>query len=348
MSATDIRQTRDRLNALLLERIESLVRHLYPDGRKEGHSWRVGSFDINLRTGLWGDWDGSTDSMSRNLFDLWMYATHHDFKTVLQEVRTWLGVHEDERNLGTDVREKEPEPAKKLVLPLLEKPTVAELSRLSSQRSIALEPLQIAAQRGFLWTYTDRAENVRAWLLTDSARKLAIARRLDGIPWAKINAKSWTLPNSWGHWPIGIMEAQAYPAIGLVEGTPDFLALIAQAWTSQVQNLVAPVCMSGAAMSIPESVLPRFRSKRVRIFMHDDNPGISAANRWAEQLKSAEVQVDGYSFEGLVQINGFPVEDLNDLCRIDPESLEANAKDLAQLFNFVPRSKPLTQYGQGV
>jgi hypothetical protein len=101
-------------------------------------------------------------------------------------------------------------------------------------------------------------------------------------------------------------------------------------------------------MSIPESVLPRFRSKRVRIFMHDDNPGISAANRWAEQLKSAEVQVDGYSFEGLVQINGFPVEDLNDLCRIDPESLEANAKDLAQLFNFVSRSKPLTQYGQGV
>ena len=144
------------------------------------------------------------------------------------------------------------------------------------------------------------------------------------------------------------MEAQAYPAIGLVEGTPDFLALIAEAWTSQVQNLVAPVCMSGAAMSIPESVLPRFRSKRVRIFMHDDNPGISAANRWADQLKSAEVQVDGYSFEGLVQINGFPVEDLNDLCRIDPESLEANAKDLAQLFNFVPRSKPLTQYGQGV
>src|SRR5260370_35027329 len=130
------------------------------------------------------------------------------------------------------------------------------------------------------------AENVRAWLLTDSARKLAIARRLDGIPWAKINAKSWTLPKSWGHWPIGITEAQAYPAIGLVEGTPDFLSLIAQAWTSQVQNLVAPVCMSGAAMSIPESVLPRFRSKRVRIFMHDDNPGISAVNRCAEQPHS--------------------------------------------------------------
>jgi hypothetical protein len=185
---SDIKQTRDRLNALLLQRIESLVRYLYPDGRREGHSWRVGSFDINLRTGLWGDWDGSTDSMSRNLFDLWMYATQHDFKTVLEEVQNWLGVPEEQQNVGTAVREKESEPAKNLVLPLLEKPTASELSSLSHQRSIALEPLQIAVARGFLWTYRDRAEKVRAWLLTDSARKLAIARRLDGIPWAKTSS----------------------------------------------------------------------------------------------------------------------------------------------------------------
>jgi hypothetical protein len=340
MSSADIKQTRDRLNALLLERIESLVRHLYPDGHKEGRSWRVGSFDINLRTGLWGDWDGSTDSMSRNLFDLWAYATQHDFKTVLQEITSWLGVSEEERDSGTAIREKEPEPTKQLVLPLLEKPTTSELASLSNQRSIAIEPLHIAVARGFLWTYADRTENVRAWLLTDSARKLAIARRLDGTPWAKTGKKSWTLPNSWGHWPIGIREAQAYPAIGLVEGTPDFLALIAQAWASGVEHLVAPVCMAGAQMSIPESVLPRFRGKRVRIFMHDDNPGIQAANRWAKQLQAAEVQVDGYSFEGLVQTDGFPVEDLNDLCRIDPGSMEANAKDLAELFNFVQGGNP--------
>ena len=29
-----------------------------------------------------------------------------------------------------------------------------------------------------------------------------------------------------GHWPLGIAETALYPAIGLVEGTPDFLALI--------------------------------------------------------------------------------------------------------------------------
>src|SRR6516165_3342841 len=181
---SQFKQIRDRLNALLLSRIDDLARHLYPNGHKEGRSWRVGSLDINLKTGMWGDWDGSTKSHSRNLIDLWIYAAQCDFKTALDEIRKWLAIAKTEWNSQPAVREGESEGGKKLLLlPLLEKPTASELSELPSQRSIVIEALQIAVELGFLWTYTARDERARAWILTDSTRKNAVGRRLDGNMW---------------------------------------------------------------------------------------------------------------------------------------------------------------------
>jgi hypothetical protein len=90
----------------------------------------------------------------------------------------------------------------------------------------------IAVERGFLWAYTARNENARAWILTDSARKNAVGRRLDGNVWQSTGRKSKTLSGAWGNWPIGIMEAADYPAIDLAEGTPDFLSVIAHARAS--------------------------------------------------------------------------------------------------------------------
>jgi len=329
------KQIRDQLNALLLSRIDDLARHLYPNGHKEGKSWRVGSLDINLKTGMWGDWDGSTKSHSRNLIDLWIYAAQCDFKTAVDEIRKWLAVPKTEWNSQTAVREEESEAGKKrLLLPLLEKPTASELSMLSSQRSIAIEALQIAVERGFLWTYTGRDENARAWILTDSARKNAVGRRLDGNVWKSTGRKSKTLSGAWGNWPIGIMEAGDYPAIGLAEGTPDFLSVIAHARACGVEHLVAPVCLSGAAMWIPESVLPRFKGKRVRIFIHNDPAGKIAANRWNAQLCEAGAIVDGYSFDGLIQSDGRPVEDLNDFCRLGYECCQQHRSAVESVMGF--------------
>ena len=197
---SQLKQIRDHLNALLLYRIDELVRYLYPNGHKKGKSWRVGSLDINLKTGMWGDWDGSTKSHSRNLIDLWIYAAQCDFKTALDEIRKWLAIPKAEWISQTAVREEEPEADKKrLLLPLLEKPTVSELSKLSSQRSIPIEALQIAVERGFLWTYTARDERARAWILTDSTRKNAVGRRLDGNMWKSTGRKSKTLSGAWGN-----------------------------------------------------------------------------------------------------------------------------------------------------
>jgi hypothetical protein len=119
LGVSDIKQTRDRLNALLLQRIESLVRYLYPDGRREGHSWRVGSFDINLRTGLWGDWDGSTDSMSRNLFDLWMYATQHDSRQSWRKSRTGWECQKSNKMSERLFGKRSPNPPKTSCFPCL-------------------------------------------------------------------------------------------------------------------------------------------------------------------------------------------------------------------------------------
>jgi hypothetical protein len=332
---SQFKEIRDQLNTLLLSRIDELVRYLYPNGHKEGRSWRVGSLDINLKTGMWGDWDGSTKSHSRNLIDLWIYAAQCDFKTALDEIRKWLAIPKTRWNSQTAVREEESEADKKrFVLPLLEKPTASELSKLSSQRSIAIEALQIAVERRFLWTYTARDEGARAWILTDSARKNAVGRRLDGNVWHSIGRKSKTLSGAWGNWPIGIMEAGDYPAIGLAEGAPDFLSVIAHARASGVEHLVAPVCLSGAAMWIPESVLRRFNGKRVRIFIHNDQAGITAANRWSAQLCEAGAIVDGYSFDGLIQSNGRPVEDLNDFCRLDYECLQQHRSAVENVMEF--------------
>ena len=59
-------------------------------------------------------------------------------------------------------------------------------------------------------------------------------------------------------WPIGLLEAESYPAIALCEGGPDFLAAFGHAWASCVEDRVAPVCMASVGNDIPADALPFF------------------------------------------------------------------------------------------
>jgi len=90
-----------QIKALLQGRIEAVVRHLFPNGKREGHHWCVGditgaagrSFKICLsgdKAGVWGDFDGS-ENHSRNLLNLWMRARNVDFKTALCEAAEFCG-----------------------------------------------------------------------------------------------------------------------------------------------------------------------------------------------------------------------------------------------------------------
>lgn len=83
----------------------------------------------------------------------------------------------------------------------------------------------------------------------------------------------------------------------------------------------------------PQEAFPYFSAKRIRIFAHQDQPGQAAADRWTEQLKDT-ARVDRFSFQGLVQANGEPVKDLNDLLKISNESYRSSAKVIDSVMRF--------------
>ena len=102
--------------------------------------------------------------------------------------------------------------------------------------------------------------------MTDRTRYVAEARRLDGRPWEHIDgAKSYTLPRgSKGRkcWPLGIVEAEKYPAIALVEGAPDFLA--AFHWIYEILQATAATLKAAKGKLLTEELIndifDKFRS----------------------------------------------------------------------------------------
>lgn len=206
------------------------------------------------------------------------------------------------------------------------KGTAGDFKQLASIRNIGREGLEWASERGLVWFATVKASP--AWIVTDTARVNAQARRMDGQQWEHLEGrpKAYTLPGSWASWPIGIPEAHPFPAIALCEGGPDFLAAHYLALVEQASHHTkrdaqcSPVAMLGASQRIHPDALPMFAGKRVRIFGHDDVAGRVAVERWAAQLQTVGADVDAFRFAGLVQRNGKPVKDLNDSLLMDAAS----------------------------
>jgi hypothetical protein len=215
----------------------------------------------------------------------------------------------------------------KPVFPDFTKGTAADFKQIASLRKISREGVEWAGERGLLWFAT--LKDCPAWIVTDSAQVNAQARRMDGQEWEHIGAKAWTLPGAWASWPIGIIEAQPFPAIAFCEGGPDllaahYLALLEQSTHPAKRDVqCSPVTMLGASQRIHADALPMFASKRVRIFGHDDEPGRDAVEHWAAQLESIGADVDAFSFAGLQQVDGKPVKDLNDFTSIHADDFEA-------------------------
>lgn len=225
---------------------------------------------------------------------------------------------------------------KKIVLPELEMPAEKDLLRLSESRSIALAPLRIAADLGFLWAFIDE-RNGRCWAYTDQRRGCAIRRRLDNRPFRLADGretKAAACPASDMKSPLAYLEAREYPCLAIQEGGPNSLAAIAHAWASGVENRVAPICMPSAGSDFTDEALSCLQGKRARIFADNDARGIEAARRWAVQLRTADVIADGYEFEGLIQSDGSPVKDLNDLLKVDADCWEANREGIESVMSF--------------
>ena len=190
----------------------------------------------------------------------------------------------------------------------------------------AFAGLELLTQRGLLWQgmVWDDGSEWPAWIITDSARRNAQARRLDGKVWHGIgDRKAKSLPGSDPSWPIGATEIEERRAVVLCEGGPDFLAALLVAWWELGRaNGVAPVCMTGAGNEIHPDALPLFAGKHIRIAVHADEHGHEAGKRWADQLYSAgAAERDWFDFTGLTRRDGQPIKDLADYATcLDPNT----------------------------
>ena len=106
---------------------------------------------------------------------------------------------------------KDPEKARKREgWPPFEAPTQAEIETIAMLRGLSAEGVAIAVERGLL--FCADTEEGRTWVITDSRRLNAQARRMDGAIWEHIGGhKAWTLPGSIGALPIGLYESRDLP-----------------------------------------------------------------------------------------------------------------------------------------
>jgi hypothetical protein len=209
-------------------------------------------------------------------------------------------------------------------LPPMQRGDHKRLKVLASFRKLSPEGLQLADERGLL--HFALLKNLSTWIVTDSERVNAQARRMDGGLWQHLSepAKAYTLPGCWAAWPIGIREAQDFPVIALCEGAPDLLAAHHFIYAEERERDVAAVCITGATMNIHETALPHFTGKRVRIYPHLDDAGGKAAERWTAQLESVNATVDCYDLSGIPIVSGGRVGDLNDISSMDADTFESD------------------------
>ena len=81
----------------LLEHAESVVAHLLPNGRREGHEYKAGSvggergdsLSVNLREGVWKDF--ATDDGGADLISLWAAVRGVRMVEAKEEAERWLG-----------------------------------------------------------------------------------------------------------------------------------------------------------------------------------------------------------------------------------------------------------------
>ncbi len=210
---------------------------------------------------------------------------------------------------------------RRVVFPLLIPGRASHFLTLAKLRGLSVESVEVSSERGLL-RFGEYRGHV-AWFVLDKSRLVAQARRLDGEPWAQ-GVKAWTLPGSKAAWPVGILEAAAFPMVALCEGGPDLLAAFHFIQAEDRAGEVAPVAMLGAKARIHPEALPMFAGKRVRIYRHTDAAGDKAVDQWTSQLTAAGADVDAFALDGLTRADGQPVNDLNDLAQISADDFAAH------------------------
>lgn len=208
----------------------------------------------------------------------------------------------------------------------LRAPTAAELDELATLRQLPnTEGLEGAAAAGHLFVgmlpdlregFAEDWHRVRVWIVTDSSRRNAQARRMDGEAWRCLGmAKAHTLRGSQASWPIGAAETANWDRVLVAEGGPDFLCLWHLIAVTGAHDCT-PVAMLGATQTIHPDAAPYFAGKDVTLYPHVDNAGSAAKEAWAAQLYAAGARVVRF-VDLAALLSGRDGKDLNDLLTME-------------------------------
>ena len=209
--------------------------------------------------------------------------------------------------------------------PVMRRGTAEELAGLARLRALPLPAVQLADERGFL--YYGEQWGRPFWGMTDQARRCAELRCMNGESWPGFREVPARKAHCFGDkaWPLGLMEADAFPNILLVEGVGDFLASHAIIDGEDRREDTAALCCLGAAVRLTPEAVRHLAGKRVRIIPQMDEPGQRAAKLWASSLRAGGVRVDGFSLAGIHDESGQPIKDLGDLfAKASAASIRAN------------------------
>jgi hypothetical protein len=226
-----------------------------------------------------------------------------------------------------EMRAERPERPTKPNLSRFRDGTPAELHQIAETRRLDVAAVELAQAMGTL--VFGLVCNIPSWILTDASGLCAEGRRLDGKLYPAITTKRYelderkahTLRQSKKNWPVGILPAPEYrqlDAIALVEGGPDYLAVL-HFMLLQYRTGILPVAMLGRGQGwIDPAALVHFRGKRVRIYPHDDDDGGGrrSALVWAQQLEQVGAAVDFFVFDGMRKADGTRAKDLNDCVQL--------------------------------
>jgi hypothetical protein len=314
----------DSINAALLADYLSTLKQWLPNGKRTGAEWCVGSLGgepgdslkINVQSGVWKDFasgeKGGSDPVS-------LYAAINNLSQAKAAIQLG-GLERAVPHSGT-----------------------ATVCRVQEPVAIALdfrpgnrEDLQTVARlrRVEFWAVATMQQNrvlgfgtvcgFPCWIVTDEARKVAEARRMDGLMFPSVGGlserKAHTLRGSSKAWPVGLMmpnnTTSDFKKVLLVEGSGDLAA--AYHFVHRETQDWLPVAMLGAGSKIAQEAISLLKGKHVRVVPHVDKAGTEAAQKWSSQLKAPGISTDWFDLGGLRRFSGEAVKDLNDCTDLYP------------------------------
>lgn len=317
--------------ALLAVRALDVCHELLPNGVDKKGEWCVGSLGgepgnslkvrlTGAKAGVWKDFSGGPEDAG-DLIGLWKRVRNLTWPEAAAAATEWLGLPPNQQWSAEPAKPRPPRietraPSRSWIRTQADmRPgTITQLSELAALRKLpSLAGLELATRASHLWfaDVWDDGFDWPCWIITDSSRHNAQARRCDGKVFDGIGGKkSKTLKDCEATWPVGAIDALGLENIFFVEGGPDFLAAWHLIWLRGLAATTAPVAMFGVSNPIHAGALPFFKGKNVRLFAHheESQAGINGAIRWRTQLIEAGAKAVGY-----FDFGPHGVKDLNDL-----------------------------------